>query len=412
MDDLGPRLAAYADVALRVGLNLQSDQPLVIRAPLEAAAFVRVVAAKAYAVTSRDVQVEWEDEPLSLIRYQLASEAALAEYPLWKAQGMRDLAEAGAGFLTIAATDPDLLRGVDPQRVATAHRARMAALADWYQCITGMRTPWTIVSVPTAGWAAKVFPELPEPRRTARLWECIFASVRIGVPDPVAAWRSHLAELGARAAYMNRARFRRLHYRGPGTQLRVDLPDGHCWVTSPCCDPRGIRFVPNMPTEEIFTLPARTGVEGVVSATMPLNYHGALIEGLQLRFAAGRVVAAEARVGRETLQRLIATDEGAQRLGEVALVPHGSAVSSLGTLFYNTLFDENAASHLALGRAYPTCLEGGQALSAEQLEQRGANVSLEHVDFMIGSADLAVDGETAAGATAPVMRDGQWAFTC
>jgi len=404
-------LQRYADLAVRVGVHIQPGQTLVIRAGIETAPFARIIAARAYEAGAHDVVMDWDDEQFGLLRHRLAPEAALGEYPEWKARALQDLAESGAAFLSIAANDPDLLRGIDPERIATANRARMAALAGWYGRITGMRTTWTIVSVPTPGWAAKVFPDLPPAERTRRLWDHILQAVRVDATDPVQAWRDHLAELGARAAHMNRARFRSLHYTGPGTDLRVELPDGHLWVTSPIADPRGIPFVPNMPTEEIFTLPDRAGVHGTVAASMPLNYRGALIEGLTLRFEAGRVVAADARGGRETLQRLIDTDDGSARLGEVALVPHGSAVSRLGTLFYNTLFDENAASHLALGRAYPMCLEGGLDLDAEGLQRRGANASLEHVDFMIGSPELSVDGLAAGGAVVPVMRRGAWAFS-
>lgn len=403
-------LDQYADLAVRVGVNLQVGQTLYIRAPIEAVDFVRRVVARAYGAGARHVHVDWEDEQLGLLRYRLAPQEALTEYPEWKAHAMQQLAEAGAAFLTVSASDPDLLRDVDAGRVATANRAMMSALAGWYRLIGAMRTPWTIVAVPTAGWSAKVFPDQAPAARAARLWACILEAVRVdGVSDPVEGWRRHLAELGARAAAANRARFRALHYRGPGTDLRVELPAGHRWLTSPVLDRRGIAFVPNLPTEEIFTLPARTGVEGTVRATLPLNYRGVTVEGLALRFEGGRVVEATARAGQQTLQRLLDTDDGARRLGEVALVPEGSAVSRLHTLFYHTLFDENAACHLALGRAYPTTLEGGDGLDAESLRARGANTSLEHVDFMIGSAALDVDGITAEGTAVPLLRAGRWA---
>jgi len=441
-------LDRYADIAIRIGTNLQPNQTLYIRAPIETAAFVRRIAAKAYAAGAKDVHVEWDDEQLALVRYQRAPEQALAEFPDWKARPLQELAENGAAFLSVAASDPDLLKDIDPDRIATANRARMTALSGWYKLITGMRTTWTIVSVPTPGWAAKVFPDLPAEQRTQRLWEYILKTVRIDTAeapllaaevkapgfagpqpsaagpqpsaagpqpsasptDPVQAWRHHLAELNARATHMNTAHFHRLHYTAPGTDLTIELPAVHRWVTSPITDPRGIAFVPNLPTEEIFTVPTRGGVHGTVTASMPLNYRGALIDGMRLQFEAGRVIDADARTGRDTLQRLLDTDDGARHLGEVALVPHGSAVSRLGTLFYNTLFDENAACHLAIGRAYPMCLEGGNAMSAEELARHGANTSLEHVDFMIGSDQMSIDGETADGAVVPVMRAGKWAF--
>lgn len=404
-------LERYAELAVRVGANVQPGQVVVLRAPLETAPFARRVAARAFAAGAHDVLVDLEDDQFSLLRHRLAPEAALAEYPAWKAAMLRQLAEGGAAFVSIAASDPDLLAGIDPGRIATASRARMTALEEWYRLISGMRTPWTIVSVPTAAWANRVFPNLPPGERVPRLWCDILRAVRVAEDEPLAAWREHLTRLGAAAAHLNARAFRTLRYRGPGTELEVDLPVGHRWISPPIADPRGIPFVPNMPTEEIFTLPRRDGVRGTVAASMPLNHRGVLIEGLVLRFEAGRVVAADARLGADTLRRLLASDEGSARLGEVALVPHGSAVSRLGTLFYNTLFDENAASHLALGRAYPLCLQGGADLGPEQLRQRGANTSIEHVDFMIGSAELSVDGLAADGSVVPVMRGGAWAFS-
>ena len=403
-------IARYADLAVRVGCNVRPGQTLVIRSLVATAGFARAAAAAAYAAGAADVLVDWDDEQISLLRHRLAPEAALGTFPAWYAQGLEGLAAEGAAFLSIAAGDPDLLSGVDPRRIALANRARRGALAGWFRHITGWTTPWCIVAVPTAGWAVKVFPGEEAPAAEARLWPLILQAMRLDGPEPVQAWRAHLDALAARAAHMNRAAFRALHYRGPGTDLRVGLPAGHRWVSPPMEDPRGIPFVPNMPTEEIFTLPDRSDVEGTVAASLPLAYRGALIQDLRLRFAGGEVVEASARSGGELLQGLLDTDPGARRLGEVALVPCGSAVARLHTLFYHTLLDENAACHLALGRAYPMCLEGGEHLDEEALLRRGANSSLEHVDFMIGSEALDVDGLTAQGTVVPLLRQGRWAF--
>ena len=410
MAGLDAAIDRYAQVAVRVGLNVQPGQSVLIQAPLESPAFVRRAAEHAYAAGARHVHVEWEDEPLTLLRYRLAPEDALREYPAWRSAQMRQLAEDGAAFLAVLASDPDLLREIEPARVAAANRARSVALAPYYARISAMRTNWCVVAVPTEAWAAKVFPDAAPAERAARLWQAIFSAVRLEAPQPVAAWRTHVAALAARAEHLNRARLRVLHYRAPGTELAVELPEGHVWLAGAATDPRGFPFVPNLPTEEVFTAPRRDGVRGTVRATLPLNYRGVTIEGLTLRFEDGRVVQAEARAGQAALRGLLDTDEGSRRLGEVALAPDDSAVARLHTLFYNTLFDENAASHFALGRAYATCLQGGAALGGEGLAARGLNQSLEHVDFMVGGPEMEIDGEAATGERVPLMRRGLWAF--
>ncbi|MGB0065338.1 MAG: aminopeptidase, partial [Terracidiphilus sp.] len=269
---------------------------------------------------------------------------------------------------------------------------------------------WTIVAGATSAWAAAVFPDDGPDAALARLWDAIFSTTRINTADPVSAWRAHDAELQKHAAFMNAKRYSALQYRGPGTDFRLGLPDDHEWLGGGTHAGNGVYCIPNMPTEEIFSAPHKDRADGTVTATKPLSHQGTLIEGIQVRFEKGRIVEARATRGQEVLEKLIDTDEGARRLGEVALVPHSSPIAQSGLVFYNTLFYENAASHIALGQSYSSCLRDGDKLSSEELAVRGANDSLIHVDWMIGSAQLDIDGITASGAIEPVMRKGEWAM--
>jgi aminopeptidase len=267
---------------------------------------------------------------------------------------------------------------------------------------------WTIVAGATPAWAAAVFPDDPPEQALARLWDAIFETTRINKVDPVSAWKEHDANLQKRAAFLNEKRYAALEYRGPGTDFRLGLADDHLWLGGGTTAGNGVYCIPNMPTEEVFTTPHKDRAEGTVTATKPLSYQGTMIEGIRVRFEGGRIVDARASKGEEVLNNLISTDDGARRLGEVALVPHSSPIASSGMIFLNTLFDENAASHIALGRAYTSCLRDGDKLTPEQLAAKGANDSLIHVDWMIGSDKLDIDGVTASGAAEPLMRQGEW----
>lgn len=269
---------------------------------------------------------------------------------------------------------------------------------------------WCVVAVATPAWADKVFPDAPEGERVELLWDAIFKAVRADQDDAVENWQTHLSELEVRRTYLNERRYRALHYRAPGTDLLLGLADGHIWRGGASQNDAGTTFVANLPTEEVFSAPHRTRVEGTVASSKPLSYSGQLIEDFSLTFKEGRVVEVKAAQGQDALERLLATDDGATRLGEVALVPHSSPISQSGLLFYNTLFDENAASHLALGRAYRFCAEGGTTMSDAEAEAAGLNDSLAHVDFMIGSAEMEIAGVRDDGAEEPVMHAGEWAF--
>lgn len=404
-------LDRYAELAVRVGAAIEPGQTLIVNAQIAAAGFARRLARKAYEAGARYVHMDWDDDESRLLRLLHAPEESLAVFPTpWKAEGFAQMAAEGAAYIQVYAPNPDLLRDVPPERNAAANKAALTGMQPFRKHLHNGDISWNMVAVPTAGWAAKLFPGLPEEEAFERIWDLIFRVTRVYEDDPVAAWERHLAALEERIGMLNSRRFAALHYKGPGTELTVRLPESHLWLGGSMKNARGVRFVPNMPTEEVFTLPQRGGVSGTVTGTKPLNYNGAMIENFTLTFQDGRVTGFTAEQGYETLKRLIETDEGSCRLGEVALVPHRSPVSDLGLIFYNTMFDENASCHFALGNAYPACLEQGTAMSREELLAHGANVSLTHVDFMIGSAELDIDGETTDGVRVPLFRKGDWAF--
>jgi aminopeptidase len=407
------QIEQYAELAVRVGVNIQPGQTLFIGgptgAPIERMDFVRMMAAKAYDAGASRVHVLWEDEWLTRLTLERASKEALRDFPRPLAQWFEEAAAGGAAFLRVSARDPDLLEGVDPQRVTESQRAMMAAMAPYMEYTGAMRVSWSIVCAATKAWANKVFPNLAEPERLDALWRAILQAARVTGSNPASNWREHLDRLSERTDSLNRQCLRKLHYRAPGTDLVVELPERHHWLS--CAGSRntqGTPFVPNMPTEEVFTVPARNGVHGTVKSTMPLNYNGTLIRDLTLRFEEGRIVEYSASSGLETLKGLVETDEGSHYLGEIALVPVDSPISQLGVLFYNTLLDENASCHLAIGRGFPVGIEGGESMSKEELAQHGVNDSIAHVDFMIGSRDLEIDGETEDGPV-PIFRSGTWA---
>ena len=405
------RLDKLAEVAVRIGLGLQPGQELVMTAPLAAVPLVRRITHHAYSTGAKLVTTLFSDEETTLARFQHAPDDAFDYAPGWMFEGMATAFRGGAARLAIAGDDPSLLAGQDADRVARANRARSIAYRPALELITNFAVNWNIVSYATPSWARTVFPKLPEAEGVARLWDAIFAASRIDSADPVAAWRDHNAALRARTTMLNAKRYGALHFTGPGTDLRVGLADGHLWAGGSEPAKNGIVCNPNIPTEEVFTTPHRARVEGTVRSTKPLSYNGTLIEGIEVRFEAGRIVQSHARTGASVLERVLGTDDGARRLGEVALVPNSSPISRSNLLFFNTLFDENAASHIALGQAYRTCLEGGTEASEAELSERGANTSLIHIDWMIGSGEIDVDGVANDGSREPLMRAGEWTHT-
>jgi aminopeptidase len=403
------RLERLAEVAVKVGLGLRPGQELVITAPLETVPLVRAITAQAYRAGASLVTTFYSDDAATLARFAYAPEEAFDTAAGWLYSGMAEAYRNGAARLAVAGDDPSLLAGQDTARVSRANRSRSQAYVPALELIANFSTNWTIVSAATTPWARTVFPDLPEEAAVARLWDAIFAASRVDGPDPIAAWEAHNAALHARMGALNAHRFAALRFTGPGTDLTVGLADDHEWCGGASVSRSGITCNANIPTEEVFTTPHKDRVDGVVTSTKPLSYQGTLIEGIRVRFEGGRIVEAEARTGGDVLAKVLETDAGARQLGEVALVPASSAISASGLLFYNTLYDENAASHIALGQAYSKCfLDGGAAFSEADLVARGANRSLIHIDWMIGSAEIDVDGLTAEGRAIPVMRAGEW----
>jgi aminopeptidase len=407
--DFEQKLDRLAEVAVRSGLGLGETQELVMTATLDAVPLARRITKYAYKAGASLVTAFFGDEELSLLRFRYGTDASFDAAASWLYEGMAQAYRNGAARLAIAGNDPALLSKEDPEKVSRANRAVSKAYRPAMELITRQEINWSIVACATPAWAAAVFPNLPADEALARLWGAIFAASRVERPDPVAAWKEHDANLHARAAWLNEKRYAALHFRGPGTDLRVGLADGHLWLGGGTTAANGRYCIPNMPTEEVFTTPHKDRVDGHVTSTKPLSHQGTMIEEISVRFEGGRIVQASAARGNQILQRMIETDEGARRLGEVALVPHSSPIASSGLLFLNTLFDENAACHIALGQAYSTCLKDGDSMTPEQLAARGANSSLIHVDWMIGSNRIDVDGIGASGALEAVMRAGEWA---
>jgi aminopeptidase len=414
--DFERRLEIYADLVVKIALNVQPGQRLLIIGPLanggaslEAAPLIRQIAKRAYKAGSPFVEAIWGDEALQLIRFRNAGRTTLGEYSAWLPKALENHVEAGHAVLSISANDPDLLKHESPDLVSTLLEATARDVRPFRERISRNATNWAVVAASCAGWAARVFPGLTGEEATSRLWETIGRMCRLDTADPMAAWETHLADLGARAAYLNRRKYSALKYSGPGTDLTLGLPDGHLWISGRTASRAGIPFTANLPTEEVFSIAHKDRVEGWVRSSKPLSYGGTRLEGFSLRFSAGAVVEMKAERGEAVLRRLLDTDTGARRLGEVALVPHSSPISQSGLLFFNTLFDENAASHVALGNAYTFTLEGADSMSTDTFEKAGGNRSSVHVDFMIGSGELDVDGVLPGGSTEPLMRQGEWA---
>ena len=402
------KLQEYARLLVRVGLNVQKGQDLIISCPVECAYFARLCAAEAYAVGCREVVMNWHDDAMSRMKYLQAAEDVFETVPVWRARFFNDYAKAGAAYLAISATDPENLKGVDPQRIVKSQQASGKALKDFDRLQMASGFPWCIASIPIPSWAGRVFPGAAD--AVDRLWDAIFAAVRIsGDGKCVEKWESHLDTLHRRVEKLNSLRLASLHYTNSlGTDLTIRLPEGHVWEAGNDVTPKGQTFIANIPTEEIYTAPLKTGIDGVVYSAMPLVNDGNIIDKFHFVVKEGRIVEAHAEKGEDSLLAAISLDEGARYFGEVALVPYDSPISNQKILYYNTLFDENAACHLAFGEAYP-CIEGGRDMTKEELKARGLNDSITHVDFMVGTPDLSIVGTTQDGRQVPIFVDGNFA---
>lgn len=410
MSEFQKNLEKYAELAVKVGVNIQKGQILVINTTLDAAEFVRQVVKKAYEAGAQNVVVNWNDDVVSRTKYELAPDEAFTTYPALRAKEQEEFVEQGAAFMAIVSSSPDLLKGVNPERISNFQKAAGTALAKYRQAVQSDKVSWTVIAAPSPAWAEKVFPDAPSDQQVSLLWDAIFKAVRVDADNPVEAWKKHDETLHEKVNYLNEKRYQKLHYTAPGTDLTIELPKNHIWVGAGSVNENGFEFMANMPTEEVFTVPHREGVNGTVASTKPLSYGGNIIDRFSVTFENGRIVGYKAEEGEEFLKRLVETDEGSHYLGEVALVPFNSPISQSNVLFYNTLFDENASNHLAIGSAYAFCIEGGKKMSPEELKENGLNESITHVDFMIGSQDMDIDGIKADGTSEPVFRKGNWAF--
>ncbi len=404
------KLDRFAKLAVHVGLNLQRDQELVISASTEMMPLVRRITEHAYKAGAKLVTTLYSDDEAALARFKYADDSTFDHAPQWLADGITAAFRSGAARLALAGSNPALLAGQDPAKVSRANIAASKANKPAMELITRHAINWSILASATKAWAGLVFPGVPEEEAVRKLWDAIFVASRATSDDPVAAWKQHSANIHQRVAHLNEKRYHalRFHSQDGLTDLTVGLADDHLWAGGGGPSGNGVFCNPNIPTEECFTTPHKDRVDGIVAASKPLSHQGTLIENIRCRFEAGRMVEATASAGEDVLNRLINTDEGARRLGEVALVPHSSPIAQSGILFWNTLFDENAASHIALGQAYATCLIDGEKLDGEALAAKGANSSLIHVDWMIGSGTMDVDGVSQDGTSEPLMRGGEW----
>ena len=402
--------AAYAALLVRTGVNVQPGQLLVLTASVEVAPFARLCAEAAYRAGAGQVQLIWTDETCERLDFEHQTTERLSQVPPWQVEQKRGLIEAGCCFLRLVSGTPGLLAHIDGGKLRAAGLARQTAFQPFQSYTMANHGQWSVAAAPAPGWAQRVFPGVPAQDATERLWDAIFDSVRVrDGSDPTGAWRRHMETLAANGARLNAYAFRSLHFQnGLGTDLTLDLVPGHVWAGGGARTDKGVDFCPNLPTEEVFCMPDKTGVNGTVAATRPLSYQGKLIEDFSLTFRAGKVVSHRAGSGGDVLENLLTVDEGSSYLGEVALVPCRSPISRTGLLFLNTLFDENASCHLALGNAYPENLRGGTEMDDEALAAAGANHSKEHCDFMFGSPDLSIEGVQPDGRRVPVFREGSF----
>ena len=404
------QLQTYADLIVKVGLNLQKGQRLWINASVEEPDLTRRVVETAYKAGAYYVNVIWTDDALTLSRFKYASKDSFTHFPEWMKEAFNLEMKKGDALLSVRSSDPELLKGQDPDSIATAEKTAREAFKPRMKKVLTSEVNWCVVNIPSRGWASRVFPKLTPEKAVSKLWAAIFAAVRADKPNAVKLWQKHLQGLEQRRAYLDVKQYSALHYKAPGTDLTLGLVDNHLWMGGTQDTQDGITYVANLPTEEVFTMPHKDRVDGTVRSSKPLAYGGTLIDEFELTFKNGVVTTAKAKRGLKTLERLLETDDGAKRLGEVALVPYSSPISQSGVLFLSTLFDENAANHVALGSAYRFNVKDGTKMNDKQAAKAGVNSSLTHVDFMIGSNKMDIDGVAKDGSREAVMRKGEWTF--
>ena len=409
--DMTKMLEKYAKLAVKKGVNLQKDQVLLVNSPIECVDFARAIAKVGYEEGAKEVVVHYGDQTIQRLKLEHATIDTLKNVPNWVSESYNSYAREGCCVISISASDPDAYKGIPMEKISEFQKSRQLALKEYYNYSMSNKIRWTVVSVPTEAWASKVFKNSNSKEAVDKLWDVIFDVVRLNNDDPIKAWDEHNANINKNLDFLNNHKFKKLHYKNSqGTDLTIELPEEHIWLGGAEKCNSGIEFNANMPTEEVFTLPKRNGVNGTVTSSKPLSYGGNLINNFSLTFKDGKVIDFKAEEGYDALKELLESDEGAKYLGEVALVPYDSPISNSNIIFYNTLFDENAACHLAFGRAYPTCIVNGDSLTSEELLDKGANDSIIHVDFMIGTKDLDITGYTSEDKEIKIFTNGNWAF--
>ncbi|HLP00212.1 MAG TPA: aminopeptidase [Fimbriimonas sp.] len=402
------KLQALAELTIKCGIGLMPGQEMILYVDINDAPLARLVIAEAYKAGAKSVTTFWIDEQSTLIRFDNGSDEAIAYAPSWLPNAIAEQLNDRAAYLRIASANPSLLKNVDPAKVATSSKAQSIAGKSISEAITTGACNWCIVPAASKAWAKQVFPNDEESQAIEKLWDLIFHCTRSDQPDPVAAWNAHCEQVGKRMKRMNEAKFDSLHFTGPGTDFTVGLVEGHIWEGVTATAKNGATCSPNIPTEEIFSMPHRARVNGTVRSTKPLSLRGQIVDGISMTFVDGVATQVSAEKGEETLVGLLNTDEGARRLGEIAIVPHNSPISQSGITFFNTLFDENASCHIAMGQCYGTNLEGFENMTEEEKLAAGANDSMIHVDWMIGSDQVNLDGIMKDGTRVPLMRGCEW----
>lgn len=403
-------LVKYAHLLVHKGLGIQSDDYLQISADIEIAPLVHLITKEAYEAGAKKVIVKYQDDQLSRLHYDGQSIETLTDIPQYRIDESQDLMDKRTKKLSLRSSDPNALKGIDPEKISQSQRAASKAFKEERLATQANVVSWLVAAGAGKAWAQLVFPDLNEEEAVDALWDQIFKTTRVYEEDPVKAWDEHEARLQEKAKFLNEQQFDYLHYTGPGTDLKLGLPEDHIWESAGSLNQNGEAFIANMPTEEVFTAPDAHRAEGVITSSKPLSYGGVVIDEMTFHFEDGKITKATAKEGEETLLRLINDNDGAKQLGEVALVPHQSPISQSNIIFFNTLFDENASNHLAIGQAYATSVKDGAKMSQDELNERGLNRSDVHVDFMVGNGEMNIDGITKQGEIVPIFRNGEWAF--
>lgn len=409
LSDFNELLKKYARLIAETGVATEKGHTVVLQISVDQAPLARLITQEAYKLGATEVIVQWTDDQIQREFLLHAATDRIENVPQSKIDQADEWLEKGASRISVVSADPDAFAGVDSHRVATYQAAAGKALMNLRKATQANKVSWTVVAAAGKQWAAKVFPDLPEEEQVDALWDQIFKTTRVYEENPVLAWKKHDEKLAKKAEELNQEQFSALHYTAPGTDIIIGLPKNHLWEGAGSYNARGEKFMANMPTEEVFTAPDSHRVDGYISSTKPLSYAGTIISGMKFTFKDGKVVDFSAEQGEDVLAKLLDTDEGARRLGEVALVPDPSPISQSGIIFFNTLFDENASNHLALGSAYAFSVKGGTEMSDEELAEAGLNRSQTHVDFMVGSDKMDIDGIREDGSTVPIFRNGDWA---